>query len=71
MDDAAQLDNAENTENVVVPPESAEADESEHAEGSDEFVPKGAMIFALLMITAYIIYYFLIWSEIVVLRGGV
>ena len=41
----------------------------ESSEGED-FVPRGAMRFALVLIVGYIIYYFLIWHEVVILRGG-
>lgn len=42
----------------------------ETPEGEEEFLPRGAFRFALLLIVGYIIYYFLHWYEIVVLRGG-
>jgi hypothetical protein len=70
MNNPAQSDDVENVEGEAVPPEPVSIDESEVAEGTEEFVPKGAMVFALVLIGGYIIYYFLIWSEIVLLRGG-
>jgi hypothetical protein len=47
----------------IVTPEQPDAHE-------EEFMPRGAFRFALLLIVGYIIYYFLHWYEIVILRGG-
>lgn len=37
---------------------------------TDHFVPRGAFYFALVMIIGYIIYFFLTYYEVVLLRGG-
>ena len=48
-----------------------EVDVPSGTESVDEgFVPKGTMVFALVLIAGYAIYFFLIWYEIVVARGG-
>ncbi|MBZ0297250.1 MAG: hypothetical protein K8L99_32120 [Anaerolineae bacterium] len=44
-----------------------EASSEEHEK---EFIPKGAFYFVLLLIAGYAVYFFLIWYEIVILRGG-
>lgn len=33
-------------------------------------VPRGAIAFAVLMIVGYIFYFVMIWSEVVLFRGG-
>lgn len=35
-----------------------------------EFRPRGAFRFVVVLIIGYAIYFFLIWHEIVILRGG-
>lgn len=52
---------------VEVPPESVPA-VSHDDEGG--FVPRGAFYFALVMIIGYVIYFFLTYYEVVILRGG-
>ena len=42
----------------------------EEATREEAFKPKGAFRFVLVLIVGYIIYFFLTWHEIVILRGG-
>ena len=67
MDDAAQPADTENPDQVTGAAESGRVDDVDANEG---FVPRGAMIFAWVLIAGYVICFFLIWYEIVVLRGG-
>ncbi len=52
------------TEPQAAPPEQAAGNDH------DDFRPAGAFRFVLLLIVAYIIYFFLTYHEIVILRGG-
>jgi hypothetical protein len=56
-------DSPANTDPIPLPDEST-------PETEDHLVPRGAFYFALLLIIGYAIYFFLIWHEIVILRGG-
>jgi len=53
-------------EETPVVESSGTAPESE----SEDFRPSGAFRFVLLLIVAYVIYFFVTWHEIVILRGG-
>lgn len=63
-------ENTEEVEAESVGPPPLPGDERDAADGDAEFVPRGAMVFGLILILGYIIYYFLIWHEVVILRGG-
>jgi len=55
-------------EQPVVPDEPTPAEE--HQDSSDYVIPRGAIAFSILMILGYIFYFFMIWSEVVLTRGG-
>ena len=68
MDNPAQPEEIEDTGGgtETVSPETVGVGENEDLEETnEEFVPKGAMVFALVMLTGYAI-----WHEVVILRGG-
>lgn len=67
MTSPEQAENAKTEQQTAAPPPDITAAHEDH----EEFRPSGAYRFALLMIVAYIIYFFLTYHEIVILRGGV
>ncbi len=59
------------TKNEDVIRQDAPSATDDHSTDHDQKpVPKGAIVFALVMIAVYIGYFSLTWYEIVVLRGG-
>jgi hypothetical protein len=57
-------------ENVPTPVDTVVKALYEEAKREAEFKPRGAFRFVLVLIAGYALYFFLIWYEIVVLRGG-
>jgi hypothetical protein len=65
---AEHIHTGDEPEAAVVTP--VEAPPEAPPEADDHFVPRGAFYFALVLIIGYVIYYFLTYYEVVILRGG-
>ncbi|MBZ0303369.1 MAG: hypothetical protein K8J31_26740 [Anaerolineae bacterium] len=68
--EASSPETANAAETLPVPLDTVAAALDEEAKRETEFRPTGAFRFVLVLIAGYIIYFFLTYYEIVILRGG-